>query len=252
MPEEQRIPSRILVLGATSAIAMEVARLLAPSGARFFLVARNQQRLLAVREDLLTHGAHQVGISVTDLKNTDAHPDILPMALGELGTIDLALIAHGILGDHRKAGSDYSEAEDILRTNFLSVVSLVTWLANYFELTRQGTLAVISSVSGDRARASNYVYASSKAGLNVFLDGVRSRVYRHGVHVLTILPGFVLTPMTEHLPQSLFTVTPARVARRILDAILRHKDVVYIPAFWAAIMFIVRMIPRRVFRFLDL
>jgi len=252
MSEKQPLPSRILVLGATSAIAMEVARLLALSGARFFLVARNQQRLLAVREDLLTHGAPDVGTGTVDLRDTGAHSAILSKALAELGTIDLAIIAHGILGDHLKARSDYSEAEDILRTNFLSVVSLVTWLAEYFEDSHQGTLAVISSISAVRGRASNYVYASSKAGLNVFLDGVRHRLYRHGVHVLTILPGFVLTPMTEHLPQSFLAATPARIAPRILAAVVRRKDVLYTPAFWSAIMFIVRMIPRRIFKSLDL
>jgi short-subunit dehydrogenase len=231
---------------------MEVARLLAPSGARFFLVARNQNKLDAIREDLLTHGAHQVDTCATDLRETDLHPGILERAATTLCTIDLALIAHGILGDHRKAQSDYSEAEDILRTNFLSVVSLVTWLSGYFENSHKGTLAVISSISGDRGRARDYVYASSKAGLNIFLDGVRNRVHRHGVHVLTILPGFVLTPMTEHLPRRILTATPSRVAPRILAAIVRREDVVYIPGFWAVIMFLLRIVTRRILISLDI
>jgi short-subunit dehydrogenase len=231
---------------------MEVARLLAPSGTRFFLVARNPQKLQSVRADLLTLGAQSVGICTADLRDTDAHARVLSRAAAVLGTIEFALIAHGILGDQRKAQSDYPAAEDILRTNFLSVVSLVIWLTDYFEHSRQGTLAVISSVAGDRGRASNYVYASSKAGLNIFLEGVRNRVGRHGVHVLTILPGFVLTPMTEHLPHRMLAATPSEVARRILAAVARREDVAYIPGILAIIMFFVRLIPRRIFKSMNL
>ena len=145
-----------------------------------------------------------------------------------------------------------SAAEAILRTNFLSAVSLITWLANYFEASKQGTLAVISSVAGDRGRKSNYVYGASKGALNIFLDGVRNRIDRAGVNVLTIRPGFVDTPMTAHIPKGPLFASPAQVAEGILAAVERRKDVVYLPGFWRPIMFLIRNIPERVFKKMNL
>jgi decaprenylphospho-beta-D-erythro-pentofuranosid-2-ulose 2-reductase len=157
-------------------------------------------------------------------------------------------LAHGVLGDQAEAEKNYAAAEAILRTNFLSAVSLVTWLANYFESERRGAIAVISSVAGDRGRKSNYVYGASKGGLDIFLDGVRNRIDRAGVHVLTIKPGFVATPMTAHLPKNALFAEPARVAKHIVRAIEKRKDVAYVPPFWALIMLVVRNIPRRIFK----
>jgi decaprenylphospho-beta-D-erythro-pentofuranosid-2-ulose 2-reductase len=246
------LPSRILILGATSAIAMAVARrLLAPS-AHFFLVARNPAKLEAVRRDLLTRGAAAVTVCAADLDDTAVHPRILSDAVQALGAIDLALIAHGILGDQERAQSDYAHAEAILQTNLLSAVSLITWLANYFETARHGTLAAISSVAGDRGRKSNYVYGASKGAMSIFLDGVRNRIDRAGVHVLTVRPGFVATPMTAHLPKGPLFASPDKVAQGIVKAITQRKDVAYVPGFWAPIMFIIRSIPEFAFKRLNL
>lgn len=247
-----KLPSRVLILGATSAIAAEVMRPLAEQGARFYLVARNPEKLKVVASDLQTRGAVAVFTHVMDLEDTAAHEVMLTEALLKLETIDLALIAHGILGAQEQAQADYAAAEAILRANFLSAVSLITWLANYFESTHQGTLAVISSVAGDRGRKSNYVYGSSKAALNIFLDGVRNRIDRSGVHVLTIKPGFVSTPMTAHLPQNALFAHPATVGRGILKAIEKRKDVAYVPPMWALIMFIIRSVPDSIFKKLNL
>ncbi len=176
----------------------------------------------------------------------------MSQAVGALGGIDVALVAHGVLGDQTQSERDYAAAEAVLRTNFLSAVSLVTWLANYFEAERRGTIAVISSVAGDRGRRSNYVYGASKGGLNVFLDGVRNRIDRAGVQVLTIKPGFVATPMTAHLRKNALFAQPAEVGRCVLRAIDRGKDVAYAPPFWGLIMLVVRSIPRRIFKKLNL
>jgi decaprenylphospho-beta-D-erythro-pentofuranosid-2-ulose 2-reductase len=247
----EKIPSNILALGATSAIAEATLRLFAVRGARFFLVARNPDKLNAVASDLLTRGAASVATHVMDLDDTPAHPAMLADAAENLGTIELALLAHGILGDQQEAEASYSATETVLGTNFMAPVSLITWLANYFEASHQGTLAVISSVAGDRGRKSNYVYGASKGALNIFLDGVRNRIDRSGVHVLTIKPGFVATPMTAHLPQNALFATPAKVADGIFKAVKQRKDVVYVPAFWALIMLILRTIPRRIFKKLN-
>ena len=238
----------VLALGATSAIAEATLRLLAEQHATFFLVGRNSQRLAAVRNALLTRGATGATTFTADLDSTAAHPAMLAHAATALGGIDLAFLAHGVLGDQSEAEKNYVAADAILRTNFLSAVSLVTWLANYFESERRGTIAVISSVAGDRGRKSNYVYGASKGGLDIFLDGVRNRIDRAGVHVLTIKPGFVATPMTAHLPKNALFAEPARVAKHIVRAIEKRKDVAYVPPFWALIMLVVRNIPRRIFK----
>lgn len=244
----RKFPTTVLALGATSAIAEATLRLLAERGARFYLVARNPDKLYAMAADLHTRGASGVATHAMDLDDTGAHPAMLAAAAQSLGTIELALLAHGVLGDQENAQASYAEAEAILRTNFLSSVSLITWLANYFETTKEGTLAVISSVAGDRGRKSNYVYGASKGALSIFVDGVRNRIDRTGVQVLTIKPGFVATPMTAHVAQGPLFAKPAQVARGIVRAIEKRRDVVYLPAFWRGIMLVVRMIPRRIFK----
>jgi decaprenylphospho-beta-D-erythro-pentofuranosid-2-ulose 2-reductase len=253
MAKRQRVlPKRVLALGATSAIAEATLRPLAEAGASFFLVARNAQKLEAVSADLLTRGASAIHGVVVDLDDTARHPEMLAQAAERLGGIDLALLAHGVLGEQTLAEGSYPVAEAILRTNFLSAVSLLTWLANYLESAGHGTLAVISSVAADRGRKSNYVYGASKAGLDVFLEGVRNRIDRAGVQVLTIKPGFVATPMTAHLAPNPLFAHPAQVADFIVRAIEKRKDVVYVPPFWGPIMLVIRSIPRRLFKRLNL
>lgn len=252
MARPGKLPSNILALGATSAIAEATLRLFAARGGRFYLVARNPDKLAAVAADLKTRGASSVMTHVMDLDDTAAHPAMLEAAAESLGTIEMALLAHGMLGDQEQAEKSYLAAEAILGTNFMAPVSLITWLANYFAGLHSGTLAVISSVAGDRGRKSNYVYGTSKGALNIFVDGVRNRIDRAGVHVLTIKPGFVATPMTAHLPQGPLFAQPSKVAAGIFRAIEKRKDVVYVPAFWALIMLIIRMIPRRIFKKLNI
>lgn len=244
-------PKTVLALGATSAIGEATLRLLAERGARFYLVARSEEKLHAVAADLHTRGATGVATHAMDLDDTAAHAAMLAAAAQSLGTIDLALLAHGVLGKQEDAEASYAAAEAVLRTNFLSPVSLITWLANYFESTKQGTLVVISSVAGDRGRKSNYIYGASKGALSVFLEGVRARLDGAGVQVLTIKPGFVATPMTAHLPQGPLFAKPSQVARGIVKAIEKRRDVAYLPGFWAAIMLVVRLIPVRVFKKLN-
>lgn len=242
------LPKKVLILGATSAIAIAVARKLAVAGASVYLVARSEAKLEAVACDLETRGANAVFVHVMDLDETRKHPRMLASAVESLGHIDFALIAHGVLGNQEEAQADYSAAERILHTNFLSAISLSTWLANYFEARKGGVLGVVSSVAGDRGRKSNYVYGASKGALNIFLDGLRNRVDRAGVHVLTIRPGFVSTPMTAHLKQNALFAHPNKIADGILNAVVHRKDVVYLPKIWRPIMFLIRSIPERVFK----
>jgi decaprenylphospho-beta-D-erythro-pentofuranosid-2-ulose 2-reductase len=221
---------------------------LAKLGASFYLVARTESKLVAVASDLRTRGAADVFVQVMDLDDTEAHPQMLETAAQALGHIDFALIAHGVLGNQEEAQADYAVAERILLTNFLSAVSLSTWLANYFEERKAGVLAVISSVAGDRGRKSNYVYGASKGALNIFLDGLRNRVDRQGVQVLTIRPGFVSTPMTAHLTQNALFAHPNAIADGLLKAIVNRRDNVYLPPIWALIMLLIRNIPQSMFK----
>lgn len=241
----------VAVFGATSAIAQAWMRLLAPEGVSFFIVARNPAHLEAVAKDLVTRGATAVYAEIANLDETAGHVALLERAVESLGELDCALIAHGVLGDQAEGEQDFSIAAASLQTNFLSAASLVTWLANYFAHRYRGTIAVISSVAGDRGRKSNYIYGSAKAGLNAFLDGVRNRVDRDGVQVLTIRPGFVATPMTAHLPQGPLFATPEAVARDIQKAIESRRDVLYTPWFWRWIMAIIRAIPEWKFKGMD-
>ena len=251
MAHKVESPQTVLVLGATSAIAQAWMRSLAPHGTKFFLVARQEERLRAVAADLQTRGAAAVHIEALNLDRTDEHPAMLERAARVLGRIDCAMIAHGVLGDQAQADRDFSHAAMLLHTNLVSVVSLGTWLANYFEAQGQGTLAAISSVAGDRGRWKNCVYGASKAGVNMFLDGLRNRLDRRGVQVLTIRPGFVATPMTAHMPQGPLFAQPERVARDIQRAIEKRRDIVYTPWFWRWMMLAVRLIPEWKFKRMD-
>ncbi len=245
--------SQILILGATSAIAQSVARLYAESGARMFLVARDPSRLDSVADDLRVRGALAVDCLAADLTEHDRHPEIVAAAFDALSGLDTVLVAHGVLPD--QAGCQESVADTMVSMdiNFLSVVSLLTPIANRLEENKRGTIAVISSVAGDRGRQSNYVYGAAKSGLDTFLQGLRNRLSKADVNVLTIKPGFVDTPMTAHITErGLLWAQPEDVAEGIVRAIDQQKDVIYLPRFWALIMLIIRSIPERIFKKLSL
>ncbi|MDY7227629.1 SDR family oxidoreductase [Hyalangium rubrum] len=243
---------KVLVLGATSAIAQSTVRLLAARGASLYLVGRNATNLDAVAKDAATRGAAKVEQQALDLNDTAAHEALVERATQALGGLDGALIAHGVLGDQKACERSWVDAEQVLRTNFLSAASLLTVLANRFEAQKAGTLVVISSVAGDRGRQSNYVYGASKGALNVFLQGLRNRLAPSGVAVVTVKPGFVDTPMTAHLPKNKLFASPDKVARGILRAADGRKNEVYVPGIWALIMLIIRSIPEGIFKRLKL
>jgi short-subunit dehydrogenase len=245
-------PRKILVLGATSGIAEATCRIWATQGASLFLVARNAQKLAAVAADLRTRGASYVDTAVADLDDTDKHAELLAHAVNSLTGMDIAYLAHGILGDQAEAEQDFNAAAQIIYTNFMAPVSLLTWLANFCVQRHAGTLAVISSVAGDRGRKSNYLYGSSKAGLSAFLAGLRNRVDREGVTVLTIKPGPTRTAMTAAMPNSEKFADVDSVAESIVSAIDKRKDILYVPFQWQPIMFIIRNIPERIFKKLNL
>jgi len=247
-----KITKKILVLGATSGIAEATCRIWAAQGAQMFLIARNPEKLAAVAADLKTRGAAYVGTAVADLDDTDKHAELLSHAINSLTGMDVAYLAYGILGDEPRAEQDFEHAAQILHSNFVAPVSLLTWLANFCVQRHAGLLAVISSVAGDRGRKSNYLYGSSKAGLTAYLAGLRNRIDREGVTVLTIKPGPVKTSMTASMKGSEKFADVNKVAATIVKAIDAKKDNLYVPFQWQPIMFIIRNIPDRIFKKLNL
>ena len=245
-------PRRILVLGATSGIAEACCRLWAERGDSLFLVARNADRLSAVAADLRTRGASYIDSAVANLDDTSIHPELLAHAINSLAGLDIAFFALGVLGEQQKSERSFADAGQILHTNFVAPVSLLTWLANYCAQRHSGTLAVLSSVAGERGRKSNYVYGSSKAGLTAFVDGLRNRIDREGVRVMTIKPGPVKTAMTQSMKGNEKFADVETVAATLVKAIDKGTDVVYVPGIWRIIMTVIRAIPERVFKKLNL
>lgn len=243
---------KILVVGATSAIAHACARIWASQGAELFLVARNAEKLQANAADLQARGA-KVHTHVLDVTELTQHEAMLEACLQQLRQIDVALLAHGSLPDQEACQQDSGLAVREFGLNATSVIALLNTLALQFERQRCGSLAVISSVAGDRGRPSNYLYGSAKGAVSIFCAGLHARLYKKGVQVLTIKPGFVDTPMTAglDLPAALLA-TPEKVAAQIVRAIGTRKGVLYTPGIWRWIMLVICSIPGVVFRKLDL
>lgn len=236
---------RFLIIGATSAIAEATARQLAARGARLFLVGRDAGRLEAIAADLRLRGATAEwhALDATDIA---AHGAMFDAAWSALGTVDVALIAHGTLPDQAACAASVDVSMKEFATNGTSVIALCAGLAQ--RLQAPATLAVISSVAGDRGRASNYLYGSAKSAVSVFTSGLRQALNGSGVNVLTIKPGFVDTPMTAAFRKGALWAKPEQVATGILRAIERRRSVAYLPFFWWPIMRVITHIPEFVFR----
>ncbi|RLT89066.1 MULTISPECIES: SDR family oxidoreductase [unclassified Ketobacter] len=242
-----------IIIGATSAIAESVCRLWAVRGYSLFLVARNQSKLDTLANDYQVRGAAKVHTHLLDVNATDSHQPCWDAALDAMGRIDGILIAHGTLPDQKACEASYETALAEINTNALSVISLCTLAANEFEKQGAGNIAVISSVAGDRGRQSNYVYGAAKGMVTLFLQGLRNRLFASGVHVLTVKPGFVDTPMTTEFDKGgPLWATPDQVAAGIVSAIDKKRNEVYLPWFWWGVMLIIKNIPEFVFKRLSL
>lgn len=241
---------RIVITGAGSAMAQEVAKIYAARGASFFLLDRNEELLQAVAHDVGVRGAVHVEAVTADLTDYAEHPGLLERAEKVLGGIDVVLLAHGTLPDQRRCEKSWEKTYQALAVNQLSAMSFMAAAANV--VTAGAVLAVISSVSGDRGRQSNYVYGAAKGALTIFASGLRNRLAKSGIHVLTVKPGFVDTPMTATFKKSFLWAQPETVARGIVRAIERKRNVVYLPWFWRPLMLIIRCIPEPMFMRMNL
>lgn len=235
---------RVLVLGATSAIAAHVAEIHAGRGDRLHLVGRTASKLA----DVLGRCGGDATSEVADFDALDANLGVIERAIAALGHVDRVVIAHGALGDQLSTEQTFEAADATIRTNFSSVVSLLVPLANHFEARRAGRIGVMTSVAGDRGRPRNYTYGTAKGALNVYLQGLRSRLYRANVAVTALKLGPVDTPMTvEHRKSVLFS-QPRDVAAGVVRAMDRRAAEAYVPGFWRAIMAVVRNVPEPVFQ----
>ncbi len=243
---------KILITGGASAIAGAAARLFAKDGTSFFLVDRNAERLKVVADDLRVRGAGQVKTMVVDLNDFEKNSEMLNAADEFLGGIDIVFVAHGGQLDQLESQKSWELTQQEITTNYLSVVSVLTEAANMFEKRRKGIIAVVSSAAGDRGRQSNYIYGSAKGGVSIFLQGLRNRLEKSGVAVVTIKPAFIDTPLTASMEKGLLWVKPEKIAPAICRAIVRKKEVVYVPWFWQWIMLVIKIIPESIFKKLKL
>lgn len=236
---------RVVIFGATSAIAAEVAALLAARGDRLVLVGRSQHKLDALQARL---GPAVVGVIGADLDQLDQAEARVDAAIDMLGGVDIALIAHGLLSDQIETEQRYAAAAQSLCTNFLSAVALLVPLANRMEAQHHGTIAVMSSVAGERGRPRNYTYGAAKGGLTRYLQGLRSRLWSSKVAVHTFKLGPVETPMTVGHPKNALFAQPQAVAQTIVRKLEGRGRDHYVPGYWVMIMAIVRNLPEPLFQ----
>jgi decaprenylphospho-beta-D-erythro-pentofuranosid-2-ulose 2-reductase len=238
---------RILIMGASSAIAEACARLFAARGDAIMLAGRSDRRLQAIAQDLRVRGACKVETFVIDAVEHERFADLVASSLQGLGGIDVALIAHGVLPEQATCEQSVESLRAAFEINALSYMGLATALAETLAAQHSGVIALISSVAGDRGRQSNFAYGAAKAAVTAFSSGLRQRLRPKGVHVVTIKPGFVDSPMTARFAKGALWASPQRIARDIVAAIDRRRAVIYTPWFWRPIMAVIKSIPEWIF-----
>lgn len=243
---------KILIIGATSAIAEATARQFAQKGYQLSLLGRNSERLESMSHDLKIRGAQAVDFYQLDVNDATQRLNIIDQAVNKMSGVDIVLAAHGTLPDQIKCEQDMALIEQEVSTNATSILVMISHLANRFEQQGHGSIAVISSVAGDRGRQSNYIYGAAKGMVSIFMQGLRNRLYKANVQVLTIKPGFVDSPMTSDMKKGLLWVQPEAIATGIIKGIEKGKSEIYLPGFWRFIMLIICNIPGFIFNRMSL
>jgi decaprenylphospho-beta-D-erythro-pentofuranosid-2-ulose 2-reductase len=240
----------VLILGASSDIAKAAARQYARKGATLFLAGRNEETLQGLARDLsIRHNviAKFVPFDADDIgSHASFYKSISPVP-------DVVVCAFGYLGDQETAQSNWDECNRIIQANYTGAVSILNIIANDMEARKSGAIVGVSSVAGDRGRQSNYIYGSAKAGFTAYLSGLRNRLFKSGVHVVTVKPGFVDTKMTNglKLPAPL-TAKPEQVAAKMIRAVENKSNEIYVLWMWRWVMMIIKSIPEGIFKKLKL
>jgi len=239
----------VLILGANSGMARALALRMAGPEVQLILAGRHTSDLEATAADLAIRcKTPKPRVAAFDALDTRSHAPFVAELLKAVPHLDEVYLFFGVMHDQREAQSDFRLAQEMMLANYVGAVSILEQVAIPMEKRRQGIIAAVSSVAGDRGRQSNYFYGSSKAGLTVYLQGLRNRLARSGVHVLTVKPGFVDTAMTRHLKKGLLFAKPDAIAQGVLAAVRGRKNEVYLPFFWRWIMAVIKAIPEGVFK----
>ncbi len=238
----------VVIIGATSSIARALGIDLANQGASLYLMARDAFELERIAQDIAIRYQVKVFWGVLEAQNYDQHSLLIDQIRGKLDSIDGIIVSLGELGNQQTAQSNFNEAQRIIHSNYTGVASILSYFANYLENQKQGFIVGISSVAGDRGRQSNYIYGSAKGALSLYLQGLRSRLSKSNVHVMTVKPGFVDTKMTFGMSGLFLVASPDSIATGIIKALEKQKNIVYLPSFWWLIMTIIKLIPEFIFK----
>lgn len=236
----------ILILGGASDIGLSTAHYFASKGYDVKLAARQSEKLESNIFDFKIRYNSKVTIYEFDVLATNTHKNFVQNLLE---FPEIILCAVGYMGNQEINEKNYEERALVLRSNYEGPVNILSEFANYYEKKSFGTIVGISSVAGERGRSTNYIYGCSKSGFTTFLSGLRNRLAKKNVHVITVLPGPVKTKMTEgmQLPK-LLTSTPKTVAKAIYVAVIKRKDIIYVKPIWRLIMFVIKIIPEKIFK----
>ena len=243
----------IVVYGATSEIAHELTRLLAKNEeCSFVLIGRNRERLDTICKDLKSRGAHFAELILCDFLNKESLKQTFKEALLLLKEIDTLILAQGSLTDQLKANTDIDYALDEFFLNFESMAIPALLCAEYYEQQKKGQIIGISSVAGERGRKTIYMYGSAKSAFTSLMSGLRGRLAPHNIHVMTVKPGLIETPMTSHLPKSPLFIGSTLAAKIIYKGMIHRKDIIYVPFYWRFIMRIIKDLPEFIFKKLSI
>ncbi|HET9113117.1 MAG TPA: SDR family oxidoreductase [Burkholderiales bacterium] len=238
----------VLILGATSAIARAAAAEFAEQGFDLYLAGRDAEELTRIAADLTIRYRVKAGWGIFAAESLSDHARFFAQVISSMGEIDGVVLAMGYLGDQSAARDFDAGGAEVILVNFTAAASILSHCVNYLEARRQGFIIGIGSVAGDRGRQSNYTYGAAKGGLALYLQGLRNRLYASGVRVITVKPGFVDTAMTYGMPGLFLVASPQYVGKRIVSALHKSADVIYVPGFWRYLMLVIKLIPETVFK----
>jgi decaprenylphospho-beta-D-erythro-pentofuranosid-2-ulose 2-reductase len=238
----------VLVLGGTSEIALATTRALVDRGTRRVILAVRDPAVGQDRAEVLRHDGAEVDVVAFDARATATHGVVIDEVFDRHGDIDLVILAFGVLGDQAHFDEAPADAADAVLVNFGGAVSSGLAVADRFRRQGHGTLIVLSSVAAERPRKTNYVYGSTKAGLDAFAQGLGDALIGSGARVMVVRPGFVRSRMTEGMPEQPFTVDPDDVAAAVVRGLERGHEIVWAPSVLRWVFAVMRHLPRRLWR----
>lgn len=243
---------KILIIGATSAMARATAAAFARRSDSIYLAARDADEVSRIAADLAVRCQVSTYFGAFDIAQIGSHASFVSHVVDALGGLDGVVLVAGSMADQADAEQDFSLVETMVQVNYLGAMSVLDECAQFLVQQKSGFIIGISSVAGDRGRQSNYYYGSAKGALSIYLSGLRNKLQAASVHVMTVKPGFVDTAMTYGIKGMFLVASPESVGENIVRAVMKNRNVVYLPWFWRYIMLIIRQLPEFVFKRLKL